>query len=90
MVTLYFPTLTDKPIELDFSDFVPAPEYDCDGTPAFWFGKALVLLDYLKTVPSVRFLTHYDEETEKWRSVQYGTCTPETYEALEDYYCDNI
>jgi len=91
MLTFNFLTLTAEPIELDFSDFIPAPDYSADGNPVFAFGTAIVSLTQRKDIPySVCILSDYDEEEGEWQSIRYGTCTAETFEALDEYYYNNI
>ena len=90
MLTFNFPTLTAEPIELEFNDFIPAEDYCVTGFPAFWFGTALVLLDSNKRSPcAVCLFSNYDEEEEEWQNIEHGTCTPETFDALCEYYDSN-
>ena len=91
MLIFNFPTLTTEPIELDLEDFTPAPDDSVDGFPAFWFGTALVVLPQYKNSPcAVCILSNYDKEEEEWQTVHRGTCTAETFEALEEHYYNNI
>ena len=91
MLIFNFPTMTAEPIELNLSDFVPAPNHSTDGEPAFMFGTAIVSLFPRKDViHPVCLFSHYDKKKKDWRNIQHGTCTAETCKALREYYYNNI
>ena len=91
MLIFNFPTMTAEPIELNLSDFVPAPNHSVDGEPAFMFGTAIVSLSPRKDIAhSVYLIPHSAKSRWNYKNICHGTCTAETCKALGEYYYNNI